>query len=91
VVVWLGVPRALALATLLHAFALTGFLFFGAIARLGPVYFVGLGLVGVGLVYENLLAIKGTVAAINKAFFQVNAAVSAIFVLTILVDQLVAR
>ncbi len=48
-------------------------------------------LVGVGLVYENLLAIKGTVAAINKAFFQVNAAVSAIFVLTILVDQLVAR
>lgn len=91
VVVWLGVPRALALATLLHAFALTGFLFFGVIARLGPVYFVGLGLVGVGLVYENLLAIKGTVAAINKAFFQVNAAVSAIFVLTILVDQLVAR
>lgn len=90
-VVWLGVPRALAMATLLHAFALAGFLFFGAIARLGPVYFLGLGLVGAGLVYEHLLAVKGTVAAINKAFFQVNAAVSAIFVLTILVDQLVAR
>jgi 4-hydroxybenzoate polyprenyltransferase len=90
-VVWLGVPRALAVATLLHAFALAGFLFFGAIARLGPVYFLGLGLVGAGLVYEHLLAVKGTVAAINKAFFQVNAAVSAIFVLTILVDQLVAR
>ena len=90
VVVWLGVPRALAMATLLHAFALAGFLFFGAIARLGPVYFLGLGLVGAGLVYEHLLAVKGTVSAINKAFFQVNAAVSAIFVLTILVDQLVA-
>ena len=77
------------MATLLHAFALTGFLFFGAIARLGPVYFLGLGLVGAGLVYEHLLAVKGTVSAINKAFFQVNA-VSAIFVLTILVDQLVA-
>jgi 4-hydroxybenzoate polyprenyltransferase len=89
-VVWLEVPRALAMATLLHAFALTGFLFFGAIARLGPVYFLGLGLVGAGLVYEHLLAVKGTVPAINKAFFQVNAAVSAIFVLTILVDQLVA-
>jgi 4-hydroxybenzoate polyprenyltransferase len=89
-VVWLGVPRALAMATLLHAFALGGFLFFGAIARLGPVYFLGLGLVGAGLVYEHLLAVKGTVPAINKAFFQVNAAVSAIFVLTILVDQLVA-
>ena len=90
VVVWLGVSRALAMATLLHAFALAGFLFFGAIARLGPVYFLGLGLVGAGLVYEHLLAVKGTVSAINKAFFQVNAAVSAIFVLTILVDQLVA-
>jgi 4-hydroxybenzoate polyprenyltransferase len=89
-VVWLGVPRALAMATLLHALALAGFLFFGAIARLGPVYFLGLGLVGAGLVYEHLLAVKGTVPAINKAFFQVNAAVSAIFVLTILLDQLVA-
>jgi 4-hydroxybenzoate polyprenyltransferase len=89
-VVWLGVPRALAMATLLHAFALAGFLFFGAISRLGPVYFLGLGLVGAGLVYEHLLAVKGTVPAINKAFFQVNAAVSAIFVSTILVDQLVA-
>jgi 4-hydroxybenzoate polyprenyltransferase len=89
-VVWLGLPRALAVATLLHALALTGFLFFGTAARLGPIYFLGLGLVGAGLVYEHLLAGKGTVAAINKAFFQVNAAVSAIFVLTILVDRLVA-
>jgi 4-hydroxybenzoate polyprenyltransferase len=89
-VVWLGIARALALATLLHALALTGFLFFGAIARLGPIYFLGLGLVGAGLVYEHLLAVKGTVQAINKAFFQVNAAVSAVFVLTILVDQLIA-
>ena len=90
VVVWLGVPRALAMATLLHAIALAGFLFFGAVARLGVVYFLGLALVGAGLVYEHLLAVKGTVQAINKAFFQVNAAVSAIFVLTVLVDQLVA-
>ena len=90
-VVWLGVPKSLAMATLLHALALTGFLFFGAVSQLGPVYFLGLGLVGAGLVYEHLLAVKGTVAAINKAFFQVNAAVSAIFVLTILVDRLVTQ
>ena len=91
IVVWLGVPKSLAMATLLHALALTGFLFFGAVSQLGPVYFLGLGLVGAGLVYEHLLAVKGTVAAINKAFFQVNAAVSAIFVLTILVDRLVTQ
>ncbi len=83
-----GISRALALATLLHALALTGFLFFGAVARLGPIYFLGLGFVGAGLIYEHLLAGKGTIVAVNRAFFQVNAAVSAIFVLTTLADRL---
>lgn len=87
-VVRLGISRALALATLLHALALTGFLFFGSTAGLGPIYFLGLGLVGAGLIYEHLLAGKGTIAAVNRAFFQVNAAVSAIFVLTTLADRL---
>ena len=41
-----------------------------------------------GLINEHLLAGKGTVAAINKAFFEVNAAVSAVFVLTTLADRL---
>jgi 4-hydroxybenzoate polyprenyltransferase len=86
-VVWLGIARAL--ATLLHAAALAGFLFFGALASLGPIYFVGLAFVGAGLIYEHVLAGKGTIAAINKAFFQVNASVSAIFVLTTLADRLI--
>ena len=90
-VVWLGLPRALALATLLHAFALAGFLCFGALSRLGAIYFLGLGLVGAGLVYEHFLAGKGSIATVNKAFFQVNAAVSAIFVLTTLADRLVTQ
>ena len=88
-VVWLGISRALAVATLLHAAALAGFLLFGALARLGPIYFIGLGFVGAGLVYEHVLAGKGTIPAINKAFFQVNATVSAIFVLSTLADRLV--
>ena len=90
-VVWLGISRALAVATLLHAAALAGFLFFGALARLGPIYFIGLAFVGAGLVYEHVLAGKGTIAAINKAFFQVNATVSAIFVLSTLADRLVQQ
>ena len=88
-VVWLGISRALAVATLLHTAALAGFLFFGALARLGPIYFVGLAFVGAGLIYEHVLAGKGTIAAINKAFFQVNATVSAIFVLSTLADRLI--
>jgi len=88
-VVWLGISRALAVATLLHTAALAGFLFFGALARLGPIYFAGLAFVGAGLIYEHVLAGKGAIAAINKAFFQVNATVSAIFVLSTLADRLV--
>jgi 4-hydroxybenzoate polyprenyltransferase len=87
-VVWLGIPRALAVATLLHAAALAGFLLFGALARLGPIYFTGLALVGAGLVYEHVLAGKGTLSAINRAFFQVNATVGAVFVLSVLADRL---
>jgi len=90
-VVWLGITRALAVATLLHAAALAGFLLFGAMAKLGLIYFIGLAFVGAGLVYEHVLAGKGTIAAINKAFFHVNAAVSGIFVLTTLADQLIQQ
>jgi 4-hydroxybenzoate polyprenyltransferase len=88
-VVWLGVSGALAVATLLHTAALAGFLFFGALARLGPIYFAGLAFVGAGLIYEHVLAGKGAIAEINKAFFQVNATVSSIFVLSTLADRLV--
>jgi 4-hydroxybenzoate polyprenyltransferase len=88
-VVWLGVSRALALATLLHAATLAGLLFFGALARLGPIYFAGLAFVGAGLIYEHVLAGKGSISAINKAFFQVNAIVSAVFVLSTLADRLI--
>jgi 4-hydroxybenzoate polyprenyltransferase len=91
IVVWLGITRALALATLLHAVALAGFLLFGVLAQLGPIYFIGLTFVGAGLVYEHLLAGRGTIAAINRAFFHVNATVSAVFVLTTLADRLVQQ
>ncbi len=90
-VVRLAVPRALATATALHAAALIGLLAFGIFADLGSIYFAGLSLVFAALIYEHLLARKGDLAAINQAFFQANAAVSAIFVLSILADRLASR
>lgn len=90
-VVWLGLPRSLATATLLHVVALAGFIMFGVLAHLGPFYFIGLALAAGALVYEHALARKGDIGAINKAFFQANAAVSAIFVFSILADRLAIR
>lgn len=90
-VVWLGIPRSLLAATTLHAVALGGFLLFGYLAHLGVIYYSALALVLAALVFEHLLARKGNLAAINQAFFQANAAVSAIFVLSILVDRLASH
>lgn len=90
-VVGLGIPRSLTLAVALHVAAFGGFLAFGLLAGLGVVYFGGLSLVAAGLGYEHLLTRKGSLAAVNRAFFQVNAAVSAIFVLCTLADRLASR
>ncbi len=90
-VVGLGLPRALLMAKLLHVAALGGFLAFGLLAQLGGIYFAGLALVALGLIYEHLLAKKGNVAAINLAFFQVNAAVSAVFVLSTIADRIISH
>jgi 4-hydroxybenzoate polyprenyltransferase len=85
-VVCLGLPGALRAALWAHGLAWVGFVAFGWVAQLGAVYFVGMGLVAVALGYEHHLARTGDVAAVNRAFFQVNAAVSAIFVGVVLGD-----
>lgn len=90
-VVALGLPKALVTAKLLHVAALGGFLAFGLLAGLGVVYYIGMVLVAGGLIYEHALAKKGNISAINLAFFQVNAAVSAVFVLSTLVDRIIIR
>lgn len=87
-VVRLGIPRALVAATLLHVVALAGLVGFGLLADLGPIYFSSMIVIGAVLVFEHRLARQGNLAAINKAFFQANAAVSAIFVISTLADRM---
>ena len=87
-VVLLGIPAALAAAQWLHVLALGGFVAFGVLAGLGPVYFSSLIFVAGAMFYEHILARRGDVNAINKAFFNANAAVSLLFVLSTLADRL---
>ncbi len=79
-VVWLGLPKALSTAALLHTAAWMGFVAFGVATSLGPAYFVACAGMLAGLIIEQRLARTGNIPAINKAFFQVNAAVGVIFV-----------
>ncbi len=82
-VVRLGIPGALRLAQLLHLGMFVALIAFGLAASLGWIYFGALPLVGAALVYEHRSAARLDLAAINRAFFQSNAFVSAVFLVSV--------
>lgn len=87
-VVRLGIDRSLKFAQLLHVVALAGLIGFGVAARLGIIYYSAAPLTLVTLIYEHRSAQRLDVIAINRAFFQSNAFVSAIFLLAVCLDRL---
>lgn len=88
-VVTLGIPRSLACAQVLHLLAFVGLIGFGIVTRLGTFYYAGMVLVFVTLIFEHRSARRLDVVAVNRAFFQSNACVSAIFLLGVCLDRLV--
>lgn len=86
-VVRLGVNGSLRLAQRLHVLAFLALIGFGLTARLGSVYYAALPAIAGALVYEHLSARKLDLAGINRAFFQSNAFVSALFVVAVAVDR----
>lgn len=87
-VVRLGIRRSLQLAQLLHLFLLIALILFGIVARLGAIYFGAMALVAAALFFEHRSARSLDVAGINRAFFQSNAFVSAVFLAAICLDRL---
>jgi 4-hydroxybenzoate polyprenyltransferase len=86
-VVKLGITRSLRLAEVLHFLAFLALIGFGLAAKLGPVYFWSMALIAAALFYEHRTE-KRDVAGINRAFFQSNAFVSAVFLIAVCVDRL---
>src|SRR5437667_501602 len=87
-VVKLGIARSLRLAQLLHLAMLAALIGFGVIAQLGLFYYSGMPLVAAALFYEHKTE-KLDLAGINRAFFQSNAFVSAVFLVAVCVDRLI--
>jgi 4-hydroxybenzoate polyprenyltransferase len=87
-VVKLGIARSLRLAQLLHVLTFAALVGFGVVARLGPLYYWPLLLIAVALLYEHKIE-KRDLAGINRAFFQSNAFVSAVFLLAVCADRLI--
>jgi 4-hydroxybenzoate polyprenyltransferase len=86
-VVKLGIARSLQLAQLLHLLTFVALIGFGFVAKLGPIYYWSLPLVAAALVYEHKTE-KRDLAGINRAFFQSNAFVSAVFLIAVCADRL---
>jgi 4-hydroxybenzoate polyprenyltransferase len=87
-VVKLGIARSLQIAQSLHLLSFVALIGFGITAKLGVVYFWSLLLIAAALVYEHKTE-KRDLAGINRAFFQSNAFVSAVFLVAVCVDRLV--
>jgi 4-hydroxybenzoate polyprenyltransferase len=85
-VVNLGIAGSLHLAQWLHFAMFAMLVAFGFAANLGLIYFCGMLFVAVALAYEHWTARRLDVAATNRAFFQSNAFVSAVFLVAVCAD-----
>jgi 4-hydroxybenzoate polyprenyltransferase len=86
-VVRLGVAGSLRFAQVLHLLMFGALIAFGLAAKLGIIYYSAMPFIAGALVYEHRGARKLDLAAINRAFFQSNAFVSALFVAAVAADR----
>src|SRR5213592_2892339 len=87
-VVKLGITRSLRLAQLLHLLTFAALIGFGLTAKLGTLYFWSMPFVAAALLYEHKTE-KLDLTGINRAFFQSNAFVSAVFLTAVCLDRLI--
>jgi len=88
-VVRLGLAPSLRLAQFLHLLMLLALIAFGIMAKLGMIYFAAVIPIAAALLYEHRSARQlHDLAAINRAFFNSNAFVSAVFLGAVCADRL---
>lgn len=88
-VVRLGLAASLRLAQFLHLVMLMALIGFGMTAKLGPLYFATMVPIAATLIYEHRSArALDNVVSINRAFFNSNAFVSAVFLAAVCIDRL---
>jgi 4-hydroxybenzoate polyprenyltransferase len=72
----LGVRGALRLAAACHAAMVGALVGLGLVYPMGVVYFVGVGVVALLLIYEHAIVRPDDLTRVNVAFFQVNVGIS---------------
>jgi len=85
-----GIEKAIKIARAFHIVTFLSLTTLGVLDdRLGFIYFLGLILIALFLVYEHSLIKPGDLSKINKAFFTVNGWISVAFFFVILFDVLI--
>ena len=78
-----GAAGALRIAKILHVISIACFIIVGAILSLGKLYFVGVAIAAVALVYQHSIVKAGDYREVTQAYFMRNGIVSiAIFIFT---------
>jgi 4-hydroxybenzoate polyprenyltransferase len=67
-----GIPAALTTSSVVHAVTLASFAWFGAAAGLGWLWWTGVVLTGIVLVYEHSIVRADDLSRVNRAFFTAN-------------------
>jgi 4-hydroxybenzoate polyprenyltransferase len=86
-VVRFGVAASLRFAQWLHFLMFVALIAFGLTAKLGIIYYGAMPFIAAALAFEHRTARKLDLAGINRAFFQSNAFVSALFVVAVAADR----
>jgi 4-hydroxybenzoate polyprenyltransferase len=87
----LGIRRALLVARLSHLLAIAALVAAGAVARLGPYWYATAGVIALLLAYEHAIVKPDDLRRVNRAFFHVNAVVSAAILAGGLLDLFLGR
>jgi 4-hydroxybenzoate polyprenyltransferase len=82
----LGIAGSLRFASAAHAVMAVLLLAFGLISTLHMPYYSGLAIIMVCLVVQHILARKRDPVSLNTAFFRMNAVISAVFLVGVVVD-----
>jgi 4-hydroxybenzoate polyprenyltransferase len=83
-----GIPRALALSSLLHVACVGGLVGFGMLLQLGAPYFAGTAAIGAVLVYEHSIVSADDLSRVDRAFFTLNGWVSLAFGVCAIVEAI---
>jgi len=81
-----GVKKAIFFARVFHLLTLIFLVFTGVYAGLGTVYFAGLAVLSLFLIYEHSLIRENDLSKINLAFFTINGYVSILYMVFVIAD-----